>query len=80
MKDFLEFEGFQRIVGSRSATREAFNKNLLSQGQEWMNMIESRNETVHTYNPRILETEFTKIINIYVPLFAEFSSTMKTYL
>ena len=80
MKDFLEYEGIKGIVGSRSATREAFNKNLLTNGQEWMNMIESRNDTVHTYNPNILETEFSKIVSIYIDLFKEFKNTMKSYL
>ena len=80
MKDFLEYEGIKGIVGSRSATREAFNKNLLTNGQEWMNMIESRNDTVHTYNPNILETEFSKIVSIYFDLFKEFKNTMKSYL
>ena len=80
MKDFLEFEGVNGIVASRSATREAFNKNLITNGQEWMNMIECRNDTVHTYNPNILEVEFSKIISIYVHLFKEFHQKMKTYL
>ena len=49
MKDFLEYEGYQNITGSRSATKEAFNKGLIEEGQIWMNMLESRNKTVHTY-------------------------------
>ena len=61
MKDFLEYEGIKNIIGSRSATREAFNKGLIENGQEWMNMIDSRNETVHTYNTSILENEYNKI-------------------
>jgi nucleotidyltransferase substrate binding protein (TIGR01987 family) len=80
MKDFLEYEGIVGIVGSRSATREAFNKDLITNGQEWMNMIESRNDTVHTYNPNILENEFSKIISIYFELFKDFESKMKNYL
>lgn len=80
MKDFLEYEGFQGLVGSRSSTREAFNKNLITHGQEWMNMVDSRNETVHTYNPKILELEFSKIIDTYLPLIEEFSIKMKTFL
>jgi nucleotidyltransferase substrate binding protein (TIGR01987 family) len=80
MKDFLEYEGVIGIVASRSATREAFNKNLITNGQEWMNMIDSRNDTVHTYNTEILETEFSKIISIYLPLFKDFQQKMKTYL
>jgi nucleotidyltransferase substrate binding protein (TIGR01987 family) len=80
MKDFLEYEGIAGIVGSRSATREAFHKNLISDGQGWMNMIESRNNTVHTYNTTILDNEFNKITSIYLGLFLAFQQKMKTYL
>jgi len=80
MKDYLEYEGIQNISGSRSATREAFNKGLISDGQSWMDMIESRNETVHTYNEDILEKEFLKIITIYQPLLVSFGDKMKTWL
>ena len=53
MKDYLEYEGYKNITGSRSATKEAFNKDLLTDGQEWINMLESRNETIHTYPKKI---------------------------
>ncbi len=78
MKDFLEYEGEQNITGSRSATRSFFNKNLIKNGQEWMNMIESRNKTIHTYQQEILNEEFNKIITIYYPLFKQFKSKMET--
>ncbi|MGI4727308.1 MAG: nucleotidyltransferase substrate binding protein [Janthinobacterium lividum] len=80
MKDFLEYEGFQNVSGPRSATREAFNKDLLSEGQVWMDMIESRNKTVHTYHENILEVEYEKIVNLYFPLFADFFNKMKKLL
>ena len=64
MKDYLEYEGYKNLTGSRSATKEAVNKDLLTDGQEWINMIESRNETVHTYRKEILECEYNKIIAI----------------
>jgi nucleotidyltransferase substrate binding protein (TIGR01987 family) len=79
MKDFLQYEGFQNITGSRSATREAFNKGILEQGQVWMDMIESRNRTVHTYDEVILNTEFTRIRDAYAPLFQKFYQKMKTF-
>jgi nucleotidyltransferase substrate binding protein (TIGR01987 family) len=80
MKDYLEFEGYQDITGSRSATKEAFNCGLIREGQIWMNMIESRNNTVHTYNAAILEKEFTKIIIDYYPLLKEFREKMRKFL
>ena len=80
MKDFLEYEGFQDITGSRSATREAFNKGLVESGQDWMDMINSRNKTVHTYHSNILETEFHKITQVYFALFHNFLTKMKSKL
>jgi len=78
LKDYLEYEGFQNITGSRTTTREAFNKGLIQNGQIWMDMIESRNLTVHTYQLTILEEEFFKIITIYFPQFKEFQSKMNS--
>lgn len=78
MKDYLEYEGYQNISGSRSATKEAFNKGLLSEGQLWMDMIESRNNTVHTYNEDVLQTEYIKIVKNYLPLFLSFKEKMKS--
>jgi nucleotidyltransferase substrate binding protein (TIGR01987 family) len=80
MKDFLMYEGFKDVMGSRSATKEAFNKDLLENGQSWMDMIESRNKTVHTYDEKILEEEYQKIVSIYFPLLVKFKNKMKSFL
>ncbi|BBP45281.1 nucleotidyltransferase [Thiosulfatimonas sediminis] len=77
MKDFLEYEGHQGITGSRSACRLAFNVGLVSDGQIWMDMIESRNRTVHTYDERVLEQEFAKVQNRYAIAFSQFAHTMQ---
>ncbi len=80
MKDFLTFEGIQNIIGSRSATREAFNKGLIEEGQIWMDMIDSRNESVHTYNEETADKIVKKIKNIYFLEITNFSKKMKTFL
>ena len=80
MKDYLEYKGYQNVSGSRTATREAFNKGLLTRGQVWMDMIESRNNTEHTYNENILEDEFKNIVNNYFQVFIEFQSKMNSLL
>lgn len=80
LKDYLIYEGIQNITGSRSATREAFKMGLISEGQKWMEMIESRNNTVHTYNENILKVEYDKIINQYFPLFIDLQTKMKSLL
>ena len=50
LKDYLEAQGIQDVVGSRGATREAFKNGLIVDGEAWMEMIKSRNQTSHTYN------------------------------
>lgn len=50
LKDFLNDKGNAEIYGSRDASRQAFKYGLLDDGEVWMNMILSRNQTSHTYN------------------------------
>lgn len=78
MKDFLEDKGGIKLYGSRDATREAFQAELIYKGDLWMDMIKSRNKTSHTYNEETAKEIFTKIINSYYPEFLEFQKKMKT--
>jgi nucleotidyltransferase substrate binding protein (TIGR01987 family) len=80
MKDYLAYEDIQNVTGSRSATKEAFSIGLITNGQVWMDMIESRNKTVHTYNKDVLEREFKKIVMSYFELFERFEQKMSTML
>ncbi len=50
MKDWFEYQGNTDISGSRDATREAFRMGLIQDGETWMEMIGSRNQSSHTYN------------------------------
>ena len=50
LKDFLEYRGNSQLYGSRDATREAFKLDLIHAGEVWMDMIQKRNLTSHTYN------------------------------
>ena len=53
LKDYLEMEGIQGLVGSRSTAREAFKRGLVRDGEVWMDMIEKRNLSSHTYNQAV---------------------------
>ena len=52
LKDFLESRGAIDLYGSRDASREAFAKGLITNGDEWMAMIQARNRSSHTYNEK----------------------------
>ena len=67
-------------MGSRSATREAFRKGLIVDGENWMDMINSRNLTTHTYNEEVVDELTNKIITSYYPAFKEFQINMTKFL
>lgn len=48
LRDYLLYQGITDIVGSRDTIRTAFRENLIENGEEWMNMLQSRNRTSHT--------------------------------
>ena len=75
LKDFLEAQG-DRIHGPRDAIRLAFNRGVIENGQTWMDMIDSRNETVHTYNENTAEKIYRKIIDAYCDEFLALEKTM----
>lgn len=75
-KDYFEYQGQTSITGSRDATREAFNKGLIQDGNSWMAMISSRNQTAHSYNKKTANEIIDEILNIYFKLFLEFSKKM----
>jgi nucleotidyltransferase substrate binding protein (TIGR01987 family) len=74
LKDYLEIQGIQGVVGSRGATREAFKNGLIADGEVWMDMIKSRNQTSHTYNEETANEITEAILKRYCAQFSEFSS------
>ena len=76
MKDFLEEEGITGIIGSKGAVRHALNKGLISDGQVWMDMIEGRNLSAHSYSEETAEKLVDKIINIFYERLAVFAEKM----
>ena len=77
LKDYLAYEGIQGIVGSRGAVREAFKRGLIEDGETWMDMIEKRNLSSHTYNLEIAEALIVAIINTYHPAFLALQEDMQ---
>jgi nucleotidyltransferase substrate binding protein (TIGR01987 family) len=72
MKDYFNYQGTQDITGSRDATREAYSKSLIEDGEGWMAMIQSRNKTSHTYNQAVAEEIVNAVIGCYFNLFQVF--------
>ena len=80
MKDFLEAEGKTDLFGSKTTVREAFSAGLISNGEQWLKTIESRNKTSHIYDEKEILKILEIVFNEYLYLFTEFDTKMKTFL
>ncbi|MEA1874174.1 MAG: nucleotidyltransferase substrate binding protein [Bacteroidota bacterium] len=76
-EDFLSEIGEVKIYGSKDATKEGFKADLIENRDVWMEMIKSRNKTSHTYNEKIADEIYTKILNEYHSAFLIFQQVME---
>ena len=80
LKDFLQFQGYTDIVGSRDTIRTAFSESLVADGHVWMRMIESRNKTSHTYNEATAREIADEVRTHFFPAFCALEETLLTRL
>lgn len=75
MKDYLEYQGYSDIKGSRDAFRKSLAIRII-ESPLWIDSIQTRNITSHTYDEEISNTVIEKVISVYFPLMKQFESTM----
>ncbi len=80
LKDFIEERGNSQIFGSKDATREAFALGLVNDGEVWMSMVNSRNQTSHTYDESTAQQIVTLILNGYYPQFKLLQEKLQSFI
>ena len=85
LKDFLEFKNIEgQLFGSKDVSREAFKQGLLGDKEEdgmiWMNMINARNLTSHTYNEETTRLIVDAIIDDYYGVFVKLQLKLSRYI
>ena len=80
LKDYLQDQGNPDIKGAKDATRAAFKVQLITDGEAWMAMIQSRNISSHTYDERTADLLVNAIIGSYYAQFVALQTEMKKYL
>lgn len=76
LRDYLRWQGTLELTGSRDTIREAFSVGLIREGETWMNMLQDRNRTAHTYNEATAESILANIHNSYFAAFKALEATM----
>jgi len=80
LKDYLESKGFKDFHGSKDTFKLAFQEGLISGGELWMEMIESKNRSSHTYDLNVARQINSAIVSKYFSKFKELSEKMDFYL
>ena len=80
VKDFLELQGHSDIFGSRDAFRKAFQLGIIEDGAVWMDMIQSRNRTTHTYNEETANEISRTVISVYFDAFKKLHEKLEGFL
>jgi nucleotidyltransferase substrate binding protein (TIGR01987 family) len=77
MKDYLENEGFDEVRNAKQTIRTAFQAELISDAEGWMETIQKRNMTSHAYNQTILQETVTFIAQEFFPLVRRLREDLK---
>lgn len=77
MKSYLGYQGITLGNSPRSVFKEAFAQSLILAGDVWIDMIEARNLTVHTYNEQMAKAIYDRVKDRYYSSFAAFADKMK---
>lgn len=79
MKDYLEAEGYQ-IQSPRGALKQGFQSGVLIDGHAWMEALDDRNRTTHTYDEVKSKLVAQAIREKYFPLLRALYQTMRAKL
>jgi nucleotidyltransferase substrate binding protein (TIGR01987 family) len=63
------------VASPRSAIKQAFNAGLISNGHEWMEVLNDRNMTSHVYDEETARNIYQLISSKYYPMFVELQNT-----
>jgi nucleotidyltransferase substrate binding protein (TIGR01987 family) len=74
LKDYEEAEGFV-VKSPRDAIKQAFQAEFVSQGYDWIDALDDRNLTTHTYNEETAIAVEQKIREKYFPCLRELHQT-----
>lgn len=71
MKEYLEEQGFQDMRSPRDTIKKAFETQLIADGHLWLQTLQNRNLTSHTYDEETAERVVKEIETVYYPLLRE---------
>jgi nucleotidyltransferase substrate binding protein (TIGR01987 family) len=76
MKDILFYEGYD-VKSPRAVIKQAFANDLITDGEKWLELLESRNKFSHMYGEEMAMSATTQIKKIYAPLLLDLQEALQ---
>ena len=76
LKDYLEQKGIS-LQYPRDVIKQAFQTQLIHEGELWLEMLEKRNELTHTYDEKQVKKAVSLIKKRYLPALKQVYETLK---
>ncbi|SCX76642.1 HI0074 family nucleotidyltransferase substrate-binding subunit [Alkaliphilus peptidifermentans] len=77
MKAYLEYNGNLEGTSPRKAIQESFKEGIIEDGEGWLQMLQDRNQTSHTYDEETALEIYEHIKQKYILYFNEFLNNIK---
>lgn len=77
MKDYYEDQGETGIQGSKDAIKLAFGRGLITNEEDWFDMVNSRRLSVHTYDEKTADEVANDITQTYLQLFLQLQTRLQ---
>jgi len=79
IKDYLQEEGFD-VKSPRTAIKQGIQIELLDDPHKWMDALEDRNLTAHTYDEETAKRVYDSIKNNYYPILKQLYDQLEAQL
>lgn len=77
MKKYLDENLVLEVYSPRSVIKESYKQDLIENGELWLDILEDRNLTLHTYDENTANRIKDNIVNKYVLEFEKFIKRIK---
>jgi nucleotidyltransferase substrate binding protein (TIGR01987 family) len=79
LQDVLNDHGYPDLKGPKPIIKQAFQDKIITDGQEWIDMLVDRNNSSHLYDENASREIFDKIFNKYFLLLNELKIFLQDY-
>ena len=78
LKNYIEYQGGERLAGSRDTIRQAFALGIITNADPWFDMLERRNEISNVYDEDIENDLLDKITMTYLSIMRELNKRISS--